>query len=73
MKRCLIVLTVCVLALVTWVQVAAAETPSTGVQTADQSASSDQAALAGSGAAQTQPSNTNVSIRVLSPGNDAVA
>ena len=38
MKRCLIVLTVCVLALVTWVQVAAAETPSTGVQTADQSA-----------------------------------
>ena len=38
MKRCLIVLTVCVLALVTWVQVAAAGTPSTGVQTADQSA-----------------------------------
>jgi hypothetical protein len=70
MKRCLIVLTVCVLALVTGVQVAAAETPSTGVQTADQSASSDQAALAASGAAQTQPSNTNVSIRVLSPGDD---
>jgi hypothetical protein len=70
MKRCLIVLTVCALALVTWVQVASAQAPGTGVQTADQSASSDQAALAASGAAQTQPSNTNVSIRVLSPGDD---
>jgi hypothetical protein len=70
MKRCLIVLTVCVLALVTGVQLAAANTPATGVQTADQSASSDQAALAASGAAQEQPSNTNVSIRVLSPGDD---
>jgi trimeric autotransporter adhesin len=69
MKRCLIALTVCVLALVT-VQVAAAQVPGTGVQTVDQSASSDQAALAASGAAQTQPSNTNVSIRVLSPGDD---
>jgi hypothetical protein len=69
-KRCLIVLTVCVLALVTWVQAAPAQVPVTGVQTGDQSAPSDQAALAASGAAQTQPSNTNVSIRVLSPGDD---
>lgn len=70
MNRCVTVLTVCVLALFTGVELAAANTPSTGVQTVDQSASSGQAALAASGAAQYQPSNTNVSIRVLSPGDD---
>ena len=40
-----------------------------GVQTADQSASTDQAAIAASDAKQVDPSNTNVSIRVLSPGD----
>ena len=40
-----------------------------GIQTADQSASTDQAALAASDAKQIDPSNTNVAIRVLSPGN----
>jgi epidermal growth factor receptor substrate 15 len=41
-----------------------------GVQAAGQSASNEQAASAASGATQVQPSNTNVSVRVLSPGND---
>ncbi len=40
-----------------------------GIQTADQSASTDQAALAASDAKQIDPSNTNVAIRVLSPGD----
>jgi hypothetical protein len=70
MKRSLIVLAVCALNLVAGVQLAAANTPPVGAQTADQSASSEQAALAASGAAQLNPSNTNVSIRVLSPGDD---
>jgi hypothetical protein len=46
----------------------AAEPP--GVQTADQSATSGQAALAASEATQTEPTNTNISVRVLSPGDD---
>ncbi len=41
-----------------------------GIQTADQSAATDQTALAASDAKQIDPSNTNVSIRVLSPGNN---
>jgi hypothetical protein len=40
------------------------------VQSATQSAASGQQAGAASGTTQTQPSNTNVSVRVLSPGND---
>jgi hypothetical protein len=40
------------------------------IQGSDQSATTSQAAGAASGAAQIDPSNTNVSIRVLSPGND---
>ena len=43
---------------------------STGVQTADQDAENKQAAIAASSAEQKNPKNTNVSIRVLSPGND---
>jgi hypothetical protein len=70
MQRCVVALTVCVLALFTGVELATANTPSEGVQTADQSASSGQVAGAASGAAQFQPSNTNVGIRVLSPGDD---
>ena len=40
------------------------------VQTVGQTASNDQTADATSGAAQVQPSNTNISVRVLSPGDD---
>ena len=48
----------------------AAEPPPAGVQTADQSATSEQAALAASEATQVKPSNTNIAIRVFSPGDD---
>jgi hypothetical protein len=48
----------------------AAEPPPAGVQTADQSATGEQGALAASEATQTTPSNTNISIRVFSPGDD---
>ncbi len=43
---------------------------SPGVQTAGQSATGAQQAAAASEATQTNPSNTNISVRVLSPGND---
>lgn len=43
---------------------------SPGVQTAGQSATGAQQASAASEATQTNPSNTNISVRVLSPGND---
>ncbi len=41
-----------------------------GIQSADQSAGTEQGASALSSAKQIDPSNTNVSIRVLSPGDD---
>ena len=41
-----------------------------GVQSSDQSASTGQAAGATSSATQYHPSNSNISVRVLSPGND---
>ncbi len=44
--------------------------PGSGVQSADQSAGTTQGAAALSSATQIDPSNTNVSIRVLSPGDD---
>ncbi len=47
---------------------AAAEPPA--VQTIGQQASSAQAAQAASGAVQAKPSNANISVRVLSPGNN---
>ena len=40
------------------------------VQSGTQSSSTDQAAIAASSATQVQPSNQDVSVRVLSPGND---
>jgi hypothetical protein len=49
---------------------ACSATGSQPIQTSDQGASTQQAALAGSSAKQTDPSNVNVSIRVLSGGND---
>jgi hypothetical protein len=41
-----------------------------GVQAAQQDASTQQAALAGSSATQIKPSNSNISVRVLSPGDN---
>jgi len=41
-----------------------------GVQSSQQGASTDQSAAAASSATQVQPSNSNISVRVLSPGND---
>src|SRR5205823_1824883 len=41
-----------------------------GIQTSDQSASNHQLAVAASSASQVRPTNTNISVRVLSPGND---
>ena len=41
-----------------------------GVQSVDQKAGTEQAALAASKAVQVDPSNQNVSIRINSPGND---
>ncbi len=43
---------------------------SPGVQTVSQSAGSAQQATSASGATQIDPSNTNISVRVLSPGDD---
>src|SRR4051794_7786780 len=40
------------------------------IQVSGQSAGTSQQAVAGSSATQTDPSNTNIAIRVLSPGND---
>jgi hypothetical protein len=40
------------------------------VQATTQSSSTGQAAIAGSSATQIAPSNSNISVRVLSPGND---
>jgi hypothetical protein len=67
MSRRLLVLVVGVLTLLfaTATTATAAE-----VQTVDQGATSGQAATAASTATQVQPSNTNISVRVLSPGND---
>ena len=41
-----------------------------GIQTSDQSAGNEQTAIAASSASQVKPTNTNISVRVLSPGND---
>src|SRR5262245_28641307 len=41
-----------------------------GVQASQQDASTDQTALAASSATQIEPSNSNISVRVLSPGDN---
>ena len=41
-----------------------------GVQSGTQTANTSQGALAASKAVQVDPSNTNISVRILSPGND---
>ena len=47
-----------------------AASASDGVQAAGQSATNEQQASAASGATQIDPSNTNIDVRVLSPGNN---
>jgi hypothetical protein len=70
MKRSLIVSVLGALALLLATGVATAAAASPGVQTVSQSAGSAQQATSASGATQIAPSNTNISVRVLSPGND---
>jgi hypothetical protein len=60
-----------VLTTAVWLALAAAAAADPGaIQVGGQTATTGQQAGAASGAAQVNPSNTNVSIRVLSPGDD---
>jgi hypothetical protein len=68
MRKLILALTLAVITCLTVVSVAAAE--SGPIQVSGQSADTSQQAAAGSSATQVNPSNTNISIRVLSPGND---
>jgi hypothetical protein len=54
----------------TQTQTQAAPSGGSGVQSATQGSSTDQTAVAASSAKQVDPSNSNISVRVLSPGND---
>jgi hypothetical protein len=58
------------LALLLAISAGTAAAASPGVQTVGQSADSAQQATSASGATQTDPSNSNISVRVLSPGDD---
>jgi hypothetical protein len=69
MRKMLIALVLAVVTCLTAVSVSAAADPGP-IQVSGQSAGTSQQAAAGSSATQSNPSNTNVSIRVLSPGND---
>jgi hypothetical protein len=69
-KHCLLALTASVLYLFAGVGVAAADPPPVASQTVQQTNGNEQASAAAAAAAQTNPSNQNISIRVLSPGND---
>lgn len=70
MRRSLVALLASLVTMLVWgAGTAAAEDP-TAAQVADQAATSGQAAGAGSGSTQSQPSNQNISVRVLSPGDD---
>jgi len=65
------VITALVVAMATCLAAAAAAAADPGpIQVSGQSADTSQQAAAASGATQTDPSNTNISIRVLSPGSD---
>jgi hypothetical protein len=70
MKRKLIASVLGALALLLAAGAGTAVAASPGVQTVSQSAGSAQQATSASGATQIAPSNTNISVRVLSPGND---
>jgi hypothetical protein len=67
MRRQLLAIALALSAAASAASVAAAEPP---VQVAGQTATTAQQSTAASEATQTNPSNTNISIRVLSPGND---
>jgi trimeric autotransporter adhesin len=54
----------------TQTQTQSAPSGGSGVQSATQGSSTDQTAVAASSAKQVDPSNSNISVRVLSPGND---
>ena len=54
----------------TQTQTQAAPSGGSGVQSATQGSSTDQTAVAASSAKQVDPSNSNISVRVLSPGSD---
>jgi trimeric autotransporter adhesin len=68
MRKMILALVLAVITCLTVVSVSAAE--SGPIQVSGQSADTSQQAAAGSSATQVNPSNTNISIRVLSPGND---
>jgi len=68
MRKMLLALVLATAVCLTAVSVSAAQTGP--IQVSGQSADTSQQAAAGSSATQTDPSNTNISIRVLSPGND---
>ncbi len=70
MKRRVIASVLGALALLLAIGVGTAAAASPGVQTVSQSADSAQQATSASGATQIAPSNTNISVRVLSPGDD---
>jgi hypothetical protein len=68
MRKILLALVLVAVTCLTAVSVAAADPGP--IQVSGQSADTSQQAAAASSATQTNPSNTNISIRVLSPGND---
>jgi hypothetical protein len=71
MRRFLIALTACALLLLAvGVGAAWADPPPGKDQTGGQVASGDQKAGTDAGSAQEQPSNRNISVRVLSPGDN---
>jgi hypothetical protein len=69
MRNFIAALTVAMTACLAAAATAAAGDPGP-IQVSGQSATTSQQAVAGSSATQVAPSNTNISIRVLSPGND---
>ena len=68
MRKMLLALVLVAVTCLTAVSVSAADPGP--IQVSGQSADTSQQAAAASSATQTNPSNTNISIRVLSPGND---
>ena len=76
MRRTCLALVLAALAAVAWVSAAWADVPAPApvpapaMQTAGQSATSNQSATAAAGSTQIAPQNTNVNVRVLSPGTN---
>ncbi len=70
MRKLIIALVLTTAVCLTSAAVAFADVGPPPTQAAIQSASTSQAAGAASSAVQSQPTNTNISVRILSPGND---